>query len=216
MISVNDELSMPQSIQGVIFDLDGTLVDSRLDFPAMRREIGLPPNTPVLEGALALTGERASRAWSIIERHERQGADTATVVPGIHDVLDELHQRDIRVAVVTRNGRTFAQTTLDRLQLPIDLMLTRDDAPPKPSPAALLKILDSWQMPARRAAMIGDFRFDLEAGRAAGTRTVLYSAHCAAEELAQWRSLADFVVPSFVDHLPLLAWLGRPLPMETA
>ena len=199
------------SIRGVIFDLDGTLVDSRLNFEAMRQEIGLPPGTPVLEGVLALSSDNAAPAWKIIERHERIGAETATANPGVMELLSELHRREIHTGVVTRNGRTFALETLRRLALPIELVMTRDDAPPKPNPAALLRVLEAWELAGQAAAMVGDFRFDLEAGRAAGMRTVLYSADCTEEELAAWRPLADFVVPSFTEYGPLLAWLERPL-----
>jgi HAD superfamily hydrolase (TIGR01509 family) len=197
-------------IRGVIFDLDGTLVDSRLDFDAMRREIGLPPGTPVLEGVLALLPEQARPAWEIIERHERIGAEAATVIAGVSELLAELDRRGIHCAVVTRNGRTFARETLLRLALPLEVVITRDDAPPKPDPTGLLRVLKTWELPAAAAAMVGDFRFDLEAGRAAGMRTVLYSADCREEELAAWQPLADFVVPSFVNREPLLAWFERP------
>jgi HAD superfamily hydrolase (TIGR01509 family) len=201
---------MSRSIQGVIFDLDGTLVDSRLDFPAMRSEIGLPPDTPVLEGALALEGNAAERAWEIIERHERIGAESATLIAGVADLLEELERRRIHVAIVTRNGRTFARQTLARLRLPFELVMTRDDAPPKPDPRALLHILKKWRIEPTSSAMVGDFRFDLEAGRAAGMRTVLYAADASEEELAAWRPLADLVLPSFVGCESLLAWLDAP------
>ena len=200
-------MSTSQSILGVIFDLDGTLVDSHLDFHAMRHEIGLSFGTPLLEAVAALSGDEAARAWAILERHERQGASIATVIPGVRELLDELHRRDVRVAIVTRNGREFARATLARLDLPIDLVMTRDDAPPKPSPDAILQILQTWQLPADRVAMIGDYRFDLEAGRAAGAKTVLYAADCTGEELIEWQPLADFVAPSFVDAGKFLAWL---------
>jgi HAD superfamily hydrolase (TIGR01509 family) len=201
-------MGMPPYVRGVIFDLDGTLVDSRLDFDAMRREIGLPRGTPVLEGVMALPSTTAPAAWEIIERHERIGAETANAIPGVVELLAELARRQIHIAVVTRNGRRFARETLRRLTLPIELVISRDDAPPKPNPAALLRVLRTWNVAGENAAMIGDFRFDLEAGRAAGMRTVLYSAECTEEELAAWRPLADFVVPSFVDCEPLLAWLN--------
>jgi HAD superfamily hydrolase (TIGR01509 family) len=200
-------MGTPPYVRGVIFDLDGTLVDSRLDFDAMRREIGLPRGTPVLEGVMAMPSTTAPAAWEIVERHERIGAETAKAIPGVVELLAELARRQIHTAVVTRNGRRFARETLKRLTLPIELVISRDDAPPKPNPAALLRVLSTWNVAGENAAMIGDFRFDLEAGRAAGMRTVLYSAECTEEELAAWRPLADFVVPSFVDCEPLLAWL---------
>jgi HAD superfamily hydrolase (TIGR01549 family) len=198
------------SILGVIFDLDGTLVDSRLDFNAMRREIGLPDGTPVLEGTLALTGSQAERAWQIVERHERIGAETATVIPGVDLLLAELRLRHIHTAVVTRNSKTFVRNTIDRLRLGIDLVFTRDDAPPKPNPAALQAIVRHWQLLPSRVAMIGDYLFDLEAGRAAGTRTVLYAADATAAEVAAWRPLADFIAESFVPCNELLGWLETP------
>ncbi len=203
-------MSITHSIRGVIFDLDGTLVDSRLDFEAMRHEIGLPPGTPVLEGVLALADCDRPPAWEIIDRHERRGAETATLVPGAIELLVELQRRSIRTAVVTRNGRTFARLTIDRLSIPIEFMMTRDDAAPKPNPEALLAVQQKWYLPGQSTAMVGDFRFDLEAGRAAGARTVLYSADCSDEELTAWRPLADFVVPSFVDCGPFLGWLEQP------
>jgi phosphoglycolate phosphatase-like HAD superfamily hydrolase len=116
---------------------------------------------------------------------------------------------------VTRNGSGFARITLDRLRLPIELVMTRDDAPPKPHPAALLRVLEAWRLPSERAAMVGDFRFDLEAGRAAGTRTVLYSADATDEELAAWGPLADFIIPSFADSAAFLEWLKRPIGLHS-
>jgi len=210
MISDDDQMSTGESILGVIFDLDGTLVDSHLDFESMRREIGLPSGTPLLEAVATLSGDEAARAWEILERHERLGAQIATVIAGVAELLGELHRRGIRIAVVTRNGREFVRSTLERLELPIELVMTRDDAPAKPNPAAILQILQAWQLPAERVAMIGDFRFDLEAGRAAATKTVLYTGDCTEQEVVAWRTLADFMVRSFVDSSELLAWLQRP------
>ncbi len=45
--------------RGVIFDLDGTLVDSGLDFDEMRREMQLPPRQPILEAIARLPDEQA-------------------------------------------------------------------------------------------------------------------------------------------------------------
>lgn len=47
--------------RGVIFDLDGTLVDSGLDFDSMRREMGLDPGTPILESLATLPEQDAGK-----------------------------------------------------------------------------------------------------------------------------------------------------------
>lgn len=203
-------MSTPEPILGVIFDLDGTLVDSQLDFEAMRQEMGLPIKAPLLETIATLPAAEADRCWAILERHEQTGAQRATAMPGVHWLLAELERMQLRIAVVTRNGRRFAVQTLDRLGLPYEVLVTRDDAPPKPKPDALLKVLKAWQLPPPRVAMIGDYRFDLEAGCAAGTRTVLYAANRDAEDLRKWGHLADLHVESFEQAEPLLTWLKEP------
>ncbi len=198
-------------IRGVIFDLDGTLVDSQLDFEAMRCEMELPVGSPVLETVLKLTGERAAECWRILEQHELRGFQNAMLMPGVINLIEQLSRRGIRLAVVTRNGGRMARATLDRLGIPIDLLLSRDDAPPKPDSAALLQICRSWNFDPASVAMVGDYRFDLEAGRRAGCRTVLYSAASSVEELRNWRELYDLQVASFVQIDALLAWLDEPL-----
>ncbi|MNC76537.1 Phosphoglycolate phosphatase [compost metagenome] len=52
-------------------------------------------------------------------------------------------------------------------------MLGRDEAPPKPHPGGLLKLAEAWDVAPSEMVMVGDYRFDLDCGRAAGTRTVL-------------------------------------------
>ncbi len=59
----------------MIFDLDGTLVDSGLDFPLMRREMGLPVGMPILEGLAEIPpGERLDECLRVLDRHECEAA----------------------------------------------------------------------------------------------------------------------------------------------
>ncbi len=155
--------------RGVIFDLDGTLVDSALDFDQMRREMGFSPGTPVLEGIAALDAEDAARCWAILEEHERAGCQRATCMPGAAELLAELAAQGFHRGLLTRNSRRFTKELIERLGLTFDAVMTRDDAPPKPDPAAIWRICERWAIEPPLAAMVGDYRFDLEAGRAAGT-----------------------------------------------
>ena len=59
--------------RAVIFDLDGTLADSLLDFDAIRAEIGLAPGLPILEQLADVDAAARDRAEIIMRRHERDG-----------------------------------------------------------------------------------------------------------------------------------------------
>ncbi|HVU85896.1 MAG TPA: HAD family hydrolase [Gemmataceae bacterium] len=198
------------SVRGVIFDLDGTLVDSGLDFDAMRREMGLPPGQPLLEAIESLPEQEAQRCQAILARHEWEGANRATLMPGVADFLGTLAERGVHRAIFTRNARDVVLATLARLALDFDTVVAREDAPAKPDPTAVWQICAAWQLAPSAVALIGDFRFDIEAGNRAGVRTVLYTA--GAEPLPAHGALdADYCLRSFEDAGNLLAWLAEPL-----
>src|SRR5262245_2194501 len=111
--------------RGVIFDLDGTLVDSALDFPAMRREMGLPDGRPILEALAEMPEREAARCREILIRHEDQGAQRATLMPGVSEFLCRLDELRVRQAIVTRNSRTSALAMLERLALRFDPVICR-------------------------------------------------------------------------------------------
>src|SRR5207253_136027 len=123
-------------IKGVVFDLDGTLVDSRLDFDAMRREMELPPEEPILEALARLDPRQAERCNAILHRHELEGAERAVLLPGAGELVATLHERGVRLAIATRNSRRITELSLAKLSLPIDNLFTRDDGPVKPDPWA--------------------------------------------------------------------------------
>lgn len=160
-------------LKGVIFDLDGTLVIQELDFEAMRREIGLPPGTPLLEAVEQLPPAEQQAAHAVLQRHERAAAQTATLNPGVREFLSWLDERGIRRAVLSRNMREAVDLVLARCGLTFDPVLAREDAPYKPSPDGLLQICTTWGFAPYEVAMVGDYLYDLQAGRNAGTRTAL-------------------------------------------
>jgi HAD superfamily hydrolase (TIGR01549 family) len=156
----------------VIFDLDGTLTRPFLDFPRIRAAIGLAE--PLLESMLALPdGLARARAFSVLEEFEREAADRSELNDGAREVLDLLRRRGIHAGLVTRNSRSSARITLEKHALAFDVVMTRDDAPPKPRPEPLLRICEHFRVAPAEALMVGDFRLDVAAGKAAGTRTAL-------------------------------------------
>ncbi|MBC7853475.1 MAG: HAD family hydrolase, partial [Pirellulaceae bacterium] len=187
-----------KNVRGLIFDLDGTLVDSQLDFDLMRSEMQLPPG-PILESIAALPVAPAERCYRILRRHEMEGAERATLLPGVAQLLERAQERFIPIGIVTRNSREISLAVLHRLQLKYDILLARDDGPIKPDPWAVRHICERWNVPARQVVMIGDYHFDVLSGRGAGARTVLLTHPVPPREYPNLEQ-ADLLLSSLAEH----------------
>ena len=189
--------------RAVIFDLDGTLTEPVLDFDAIRAEIGLPEKVPILEYLDQLTvGERA-RAEAVMLRHERAAIAQATLADGCADLFGHLREREIPIAILTRNVREVVETFARMFTFQFHAVYTREDGPPKPSPAGALSLCRAMGVAPAHTLAVGDYKYDVMAGRDAGCRTVLVDREgLAAHELVDWGS-PDLVVKSLRELLPL-------------
>lgn len=159
-------------IQAVIFDMDGTITRPWLDFAKIRAEIGV--GEPILERMLEMPeGPDRRRAFDILARYEAEAVEASELNVGAHEVLRFLAERGIRTGLVTRNSRLSVRGIMDRHGISFDVVVTREDAPIKPSPEPLLLICRRLDVGPERAMMVGDFKFDVMAGQAAGMRTCL-------------------------------------------
>lgn len=191
------------SLKALIFDLDGTLANSRLDFAAMRDELSAPDDVGLLEYIDTLsTVEARSAAMSIVERHELLGAQGATWIPTAEAVIQTLHRWQVPIGIVTRNSRKVAQLTMQRLGIPDIPLRAREDAAPKPNPEALLELAETWCLAPQACAYVGDFRYDVEAAQRAGMQPILFTANPA----GQHPYGSDVKVIS--DFASLLSWVN--------
>ncbi|MCB9699757.1 MAG: HAD family hydrolase [Alphaproteobacteria bacterium] len=177
-----------------IFDLDGTLVHSEHDYRAMKERLGLPRELALLEGIATRPEAERPALLAEVDAWEDELAARTRPVSGAREVVQALRDRRRAVGVLTRNTRASALRALDVAGL-LDLfdprfVVGRDEAAPKPSPAGIGALLRRWNALPTDACMIGDFRFDLEAARAAGVESIWYDPGRTGEHAA----LADRVV----------------------
>lgn len=185
----------------IIFDLDGTIVDSALDFDAMRAEMGLQKGRPILEELEKLKADPLiQKYWDIVEKHELDGAMKATLMPGIDKLLDIIRTKKLKSAILTRNCQKAVDITLAKIPHTFDLVISRNhDLRPKPYPDGLLSICAKLNSNIAQSVYIGDYLFDLEAARAAQMKSVLY-----APETKTFESYADYVIRHFDEIIELL------------
>lgn len=162
----------PMPLSAMLFDLDGTITRPLLDFPAIKREIGLPADSYILEALQAMTPAERERAMAVVERHEAEAAARSKLNHGARELLEELHRRGVLVGVVTRNSEESAATVLRLHGLQFDVIVCRDHAAPKPSPEGIRLALQRLNVPPSAAVYVGDHAIDVAAGHAAGTRTI--------------------------------------------
>jgi len=175
--------SHPRPIRGVIFDLDGTITVPVLDFAAIRADIetelgpALFEGRPILERLDALPDAERRRGYDILERHEAEGAGRSTLNDGAAELLAFLRETGIKTAIVTRNSRGSAETVARKHGLAFDAIITRDDAPPKPSPEPLLLAARQIGLSTDEVIYVGDFEMDRLAGAAAGIPTYIVKVY---------------------------------------
>jgi phosphoglycolate phosphatase len=202
------ERTLPLSpARAILFDLDGTLVDSRRDIAnacnfalesrgrraldegtiagyvgdgarqLLARAFGLPPGDAEIEQALA----------GFQSFYAEHAADHTRWMPGALEALDALADRPL--ALVTNKPRAATLAVLDALgaRRRFASIVAGEDAPLKPDPGSILAALRA--LPAsvgaitpRDAWMVGDGPQDILAGRAAGCTTIAVSGGFASRE----------------------------------
>jgi HAD superfamily hydrolase (TIGR01509 family) len=182
-----------------IFDMDGTLTIGVHDFAHMRRELGLQENVPILEALNAMPQELSAPLWESLNEMEVYYAEKSSPMLGVTEILQKLHSRGAQLAILTRNTMPVVERTLQACGIehffPTEHILDRDSCLPKPSPDGIRKLLDYWQADSDDTVMVGDYLFDLQAGKAAGAVTI----HLDPQGLFAWPEVADICIREFAE-----------------
>ncbi len=177
----------------VLFDLDGTLVDTAPDLAAaanrLRETRGLPALPFAALRPVASQGARgllriafglqpedrefAAMREAFLENYQTHICEQSTLFPGMNTVLHWLAENEIAWGIVTNKPDFLTRPLLSALSLPVfpGIVVSGDTtARAKPDPLPVLHALQQLGVPAQQSLMIGDDHRDILAGRAAGTQ----------------------------------------------
>ncbi|MCW8807355.1 MAG: phosphoglycolate phosphatase [Rhodanobacter sp.] len=217
---------LPENIQGVLFDLDGTLLDSAPDlYAALQRQcaeegVKPPPYAPVREvvsrGARAVLrcafdgrGEPAIEALlpRYLELYQSLMAQATRPFDGIDALLEAIEAQGLRWGIVTNKAGFLTDDLLQRIgwNNRAHAVVSGDTlAVKKPDPAPVLLACERAEVDPARCLFVGDDRRDVQAGNAAGLFTVAVSwGYLDGGDPHQWN--ADVVLDTPAGLLALLA-----------
>lgn len=178
----------------VIFDLDGTLLNTIADLAASAnyalKTLGFPARqeeecrsfvgngvTKLLERALpaeAKTADNVAKMREVFQKHyDEHNADATSVYPGISSLLEELHARGIKLAVASNKYQSATEKLVKHYfpHIPFCRVLgARDGVPVKPAPQIVDDILQAARLAKEDVLYVGDSEVDMQTARNAAVR----------------------------------------------
>ena len=189
-------IQFPLTIKHVIFDLDGTLTVKIHDFQQIRKQLGVPENQDILTWLSLLEPDESLRLHVLLHDIETALAMRSSPSEGAEALVGMLYEKGVNMGILTRNTRENTHITLEKIQLAgyfkDECILGRENIRPKPDPDGIFKLLTLWKGSPQHTLMVGDFLYDLQAGKNAGT----FTAHIDRDQIYPWTEFADIQVPS--------------------
>ena len=214
-------------INTILFDLDGTLVDTAPDLGhALNIQLKRHGKAPLSDDKIRPVASHGSRgliglgfsitpadANFMIMRDEYLGIyDTVftrspVLLPGIAELLKSIENAGLKWGIVTNKPRRFTQRLIESmgLQQRTACIVSGDDAPqPKPSPATLLMACEQIGAKPEQCVYVGDAERDIIAGKAAGMQTsvALFGYIDESDQPAEWG--ADSMIETPAELLKVL------------
>jgi phosphoglycolate phosphatase len=203
----------PPAVSAVLFDLDGTLIDTAPEFMhiglQLRAEAGMVSIDPqaiwhsvsngaigMVESALEMsTDDPAFEPWRqrFLTLYETGLGDLSHPYPGLPQLVADLHKAGVAWGVVTNKLSRFALPLMNKM--PFDpaagAVVTPDHVhQPKPDPESILLACEQLSCDPTETLFIGDHLRDIEAGRGAGCFTIAaaYGYLAPGETAASWQA----------------------------
>jgi HAD superfamily hydrolase (TIGR01549 family) len=181
----------------IVFDVDGTLVNSFLDFKALKKGMGFSPDSFVLEELEKIqNGERKRELLNFLHEFEMEGAKKSIPFEGILEFLDYCDEKGFKRAVFTRNSHRVVEIIFNKFGMSFEKIISRDSlCDYKPHPKGLEVIGSYFKVGVKEILFIGDHYHDVLTGKRAGVRTFLFNN--GNHDISGWDFKADFIFDDY-------------------
>ena len=166
------------AVLAVLFDFDGTLTHpGSLNLSEVRNIIGCPAGKPILEYISSLPEKESVSAMAALDAFELEAAGRAVPNDGAEELILYLKAENIGMGIISRNTqaaikramRNFRQIRISDFQV----LISRDEEIlPKPHPQGILLAAERMNVMPEQVMMVGDYIFDIQAGKQADALTV--------------------------------------------
>jgi pyrophosphatase PpaX len=185
-------------LKALLFDLDGTLIEFKFRVIELKKELfdKLNDNNVIIEKRFQKESiqnicEEAQRIMKnnankecdritsdmkeIIEKYEIEGLKQSAIKKDVFYVFNWLKKKEIKLALVTNNGRKSAEYAVNRFELIeyFDVIITRDEVNKwKPHPEPIQKAINQLKIEPSEGIFIGDSKMDIQSSKSAGVKVV--------------------------------------------
>lgn len=215
---------MLEEIKGVIFDMDGTLIDSmwvweEVDVDYVKRYQLVEPEGfyEAIEG-MSFTDvakyykktfpqirdsvEQIKADW--MEMGYRLYRDEVELKSGVKEFLEELKKRGIKIGIATSNDRDMTEMVLEARGIlqEFDAICTSDEVKiGKPAPDVYLKAAEDLGVDPKDCLIFEDVSAGLMAGKSAGMKTCAVADKFSEDQIEKKRALADYFIQDYFEVL---------------
>jgi HAD superfamily hydrolase (TIGR01549 family) len=173
------------------------------DFAHMREVLGMPKNADILAVLKKACEPEKQRLTKKLDELEEFYARKASPALGVQRLIKTLATEGCKLGIFTRNTKDMAILSLEAIGVgqyfDHESIIGRDEAPHKPDPQGLFVLLNQWQSNIDDSVMVGDFKYDLAAGKAAGITTI----HIYNDE-QRWPDLTDYSYGNLLELVDVL------------
>ena len=205
----------------ILFDLDGTLIDSVPTIVKCYIKVGNKMGVKVdaklahkiIGGSAEITISRLFKREDIIqecskmvrEEYSKIWKNEVKPYPDVYTTLEIIRRMGIRMAVISSNSRSMIEQVLQHFNFLsfMDTFVSNEEVKQgKPAPDIVLEAMKRLNVPAEKCVVVGDTLFDIESGKRAGTHAILVVRKPIC--LAQSKYIPDYVISSLRDIISVI------------